>query len=234
MRSSWIGCWLLFATCSCGSTEHHDAAKPAPSLPDSCSPEVATGEPALLDDFEDGDLLLDTGASFHGLWYVNNDGSGEQSPAVGADATTLLQSPGAASSPRHALHTSGHDFTKWGAFVAARLNAAKSYACSIDISEYSGVSLSVKGEGALRLNLGTVATTPIDDGGECHTDACSDYGQVVELSSDFRRIDVAFSELSQPSWATTADWDPTRALRVSFWADGADFDFWVDDFSFYR
>ncbi|HYP89822.1 MAG TPA: hypothetical protein VEQ59_16755 [Polyangiaceae bacterium] len=237
MKAGNVWCWLLLATCSCGEAAHHDAEKtraPAPALPDNCEPEVGAGDAALLDDFEDGDVALDAQGDFHGLWYVNNDGSGQQSPAADADAAALLGSPGAPSSPRFALHTSGQDFTKWGAFAAVRLNAAKTYACLFDLSSYSGISLSVKGEGALRMNFGTVATTPTSDGGECRTDACSDYGKVVELSSDWQRIDVAFSELSQPSWATTADWDPTRALRVSFWADGADFDFWIDELELHR
>jgi hypothetical protein len=235
MKLSSVCCWLLLATCSCGSSAENGtgaAPKVTPRLPDSCEPEVGVGDSALVDDFEDGDLLLATQATFHGLWYVNNDGSGTQSPAADDASAALLQQPGSPWSPLHALHTTGRHFTLWGAFAAARLNAAQGRNCTLDISGYSGVSLSVKGEGALRMNLGTVATTPADDGGECETDTCSDYGVVVELSADWQSVAIPFSDLSQPAWATTADWDPTRALRVSFWAEADDFDFWVDDLKF--
>jgi hypothetical protein len=242
MKPSAAWCGLLLAACGCGSTTKTAPEKTSQtsvdsaSLPDTCQPEVAAGETALIDDFEDGNLLVDSRATFHGLWYVNNDGSGTQSPAADADPTraSLLAQPGSPWSKSRALHTSGSGFTLWGAFVGARLNASRTEACRVDLSAYAGISLSVRGEGALRLNLGTVATTPAEDGGECDSDVCSDYGRVVELSSDWQQVSIAFEQLSQPTWASPADWDPTRALRVSFWADEGDFDFWVDDIDLYR
>ena len=233
---SWC---LVVQTCACGATGSADANSPAESaagLPEACKAEAGE-EPALtIDDFEDGDLLLDARTTLHGVWYLNNDGTGTQSPAPASDlsAAALLESPGSPESPAHALHTSGSGFSAWGAFTAVRLNSARAHACTFDLSRYTGIELSVKGTGGLRLNTGTVATTPVVDGGECHSDRCSDFGQHLELSSEWSHVSVAFEDLSQPDWAEKSAWQPERALRLSFWAEGADFDLWLDDLRFYR
>jgi hypothetical protein len=195
---------------------------------------VGSGSALTLDDFEDGDLALDQAKNLHGIWYVNNDGTGEQSPRPGAENEGFVDADGSPESPAHALHTSGAGFTLWGAFAAARLNASRAHACTYDLSHYSGVHLSVKGEGSLRLNLGTSATTPVVDGGDCNADACSDFGKSLALTAEWQSLDVPFEELAQPDWASAASLELELALRISFWAERGDFDFWVDDLRFYQ
>lgn len=238
--------WLLPAMLTlpaCGSAEHagrHESPPPAggsnDELPDSCAPAGSPARDLLVDDFEDGDELLDAAANLHGVWYVENDGSGEQSPPPG-DARppgSLIEKPGAPRSPKHALHTSGRGFSGWGAFVAVKLNASRYAPCPYDLSRYRGVRLGLKGSGSVRLNLGSVNTTPVGDHGECETDTCSDYGATLALDDDWSERDLRFDELSQPDWATPAELDTARALRLSFWAEQEDFDFWIDDVRFYE
>jgi hypothetical protein len=222
--------WLALA-CAGESAKNGSAAA---SLPESCRAEVASGDPLLVDDFEDADLLVASDANLHGLWYVHNDGTGTQSPLADDQhsAPDLIDGPGAERSPAHALHTIGSGFSGWGAFVATRLNAAQKSVCSVDLSAYSALALSLRGSGRVRFNLGTRATTPVADGGDCHQAACSDYGTSIEANDDWQEITVPLASLSQPDWATPTPFDPSLSLRLSFWAETPDFDIWLDDIEF--
>lgn len=233
---SAVGWCLLLAACGSKSSNNSEAAPadPGDSLPSQCSAAAGRESSLTLDDFEDGDLALDRAKNLHGVWYVNNDGTGEQAPTPGAEHEGFVESTGSPESPVHALHTRGAGFTRWGAFAAARLNASRDQACTFDLSRYSGVHLSIKGEGGLRVNLGTVATTPIVDGGACASDACSDYGKSLKLEASWQSLDVPFDELTQPDWASSAPLELGQALRISFWAERGDFDFWVDDLRLYQ
>jgi hypothetical protein len=201
-------------------------------LPNECSAAIGRESSLTLDDFEDGDLELDQAKNLHGVWYVNNDGTGEQMPPAEAPNEGLVDGAGSPESPAHALHTNGAGFTRWGAFAAAHLNASRAHACAFDLSGYSILHLSIKGEGSLRVNLGTTATTPIVDGGSCTADACSDYGKSLDLTPDWQSLDLPLAELTQPDWASAVPLELSQALRISFWAEHDDFDFWVDDLRF--
>jgi hypothetical protein len=220
-------------TLACGSERTKAGSDPV-ALPKTCRPEVASSDVLLVDDFEDADVLLASDANLHGIWYVHNDGTGTQSPTADdpGSAPDLIDGPGSERSPARALHTTGHGFIGWGAFVAARLNAAQSRVCIVDLSAYSVLTLSLRGSGSVRLNLGTVATTPVADAGACQQDACSDWGTSLGLSEDWQDITVPLASLSQPDWATPTPFEPGSSLRLSFWAENANFDFWIDDIRF--
>jgi hypothetical protein len=231
---SGLVCSVWLALACAGERPKHGSA--TASLPETCRAEVASGDPLSVDDFEDANLLLASDANLHGLWYVHNDGTGTQSPAADDQdsAPDLIDGPGTERSPAHALHTTGSGFSGWGAFVATRLNAAQKRICSVDLSAYSALTLSLRGSGRVRFNLGTRATTPVADGGDCHQDACSDYGTSVESSDDWQEITVPLASLSQPDWATPTPFDPSLSLRLSFWAESPDFDIWLDDIRFHH
>ena len=216
----------LFSAVACGGQERGRTKQ------DNITCAAASGPAGelLVDDFEDGDLELASVGILQGTWYVNNDGTGTQAPDPDDDeASTSLV---AADATGQALHTFGTGFSRWGAFAAARLNSAGSQVCSVDLSRHSGLRLRVRGEGSFRVNIGTKGTTPVVDGGDCVTDACSDYGASVQLTSEWRELSLAFADLAQPDWADVAPFGPETTLRLSFWAEGSDFDFWVDDIRF--
>lgn len=212
---------------ACGATNSSTSLAVEASLPADCEPALPPKASLLIDDFEDGDRLLDTSLNLHGRWYAENDGTGTQT------AGPLVRAPGAAESPEHALYLGGSGFQSWGAFVATRLNASQSKACAYDLSRQAGLSFLAKGHGRMRVNWGTVTTTPVVDGGECAEDLCSDYGQSVELEQDWRAVKVSFSDLAQPSWAAPASWEPARVLRLSFWGEEAEFELWLDELRLY-
>jgi hypothetical protein len=236
MAGSAICSLLLAVACSGHASRRSDPATEGTeaALPSECSSAIGVDSPLLLDDFEDGNLELNRASNLHGAWYVNNDETGQQAPTPGAEAEGLIVSGGSPESPASALHTSGSGFERWGAFAAAHLNASRGQACTYDLSSYAGLHLSLKGEGSLRVNLGTTSTTPIVDGGSCSGDACSDYGKSLELGPEWHSVDIAFAELEQPAWATPAKLNLAETLRISLWTERADFDFWVDDLRFYQ
>lgn len=231
------GTALLGAVCllACGGEKAKSPpARDEPNVPVECR--ALQGLPAvfLVDDFEDGDVLLDRSAGLLGSWYVENDGTGRQSPAPGDGALdSLLAEPGAPNSQAHALHTSVSGFEDWGAFVGVRLNAGQRGTCTVDLAASVGLSFQARGSGDVRVNFGTPRTTPVSDGGECGADACSDFGAIVTLRSEWRGYELRFDELTQPPWAAMADWDPERAVRLSFWAEQSDLDLWLDELRFF-
>jgi len=198
---------------------------------------TGVGDPSapLVDDFEDGDSELLRLGERSGSWYASNDGTGIQAPPP--DATRLKSflssAPGSPLSPKYALRTVGWGFMGWGAFVSANLNAPSKTLCSYDVSGLSGLQFLVKGSANLRVTIGTQATTPIAEGGQCRGDNCSDFGAAVAVTDDWTEVSVAFSDLTQPSWASPAPWTPAETVRLSFWVEQGAFDFWIDDVRLY-
>jgi hypothetical protein len=113
-----------------------------------------------------------------------------------------------------------------------KLNASRFQPCVYDLSAYSRLTFFAKGTGNLRVNIGTVSTTPVNDHGDCKSDKCSDYGASLALEDEWSPVELRLDELTQPAWATPAPWDPAHALRISFWAEQDAFDFWLDDLAF--
>jgi hypothetical protein len=205
-----------------------------PSLPAQCRALRDLPGALLVDDFEDGDALLETKGGLHGLWYVENDRTGEQSPPAGEQTGgALLAAPGAPTSAGHALHTTASGFRSWGAFVGVRLNATASRACTVDVSASRGLAFTARGQNGVRVNFASPVTTPVGDGGECDAAACSDYGAVIDLGDDWRRFELNFDELRQPDWAAAAEWQPERLVRLSFWAEQSGFQLWLDEVRFF-
>ena len=202
-----------------------------------CRTEVADASSPLIDDFEDGNNELLPSGNRHGSWYVSNDGTGIQAPAPTLDSDGqhpfLLSSPGSPQSPQFALRTVGWGFTGWGAFVSVNLNAPDNAPCAYDVSAFKGLKFQAKGSGNLRAGIGTLATTQVANGGQCTGNECSDFGAAVQLTDDWREVSIAFSDLNQPSWATPAEWSATDAVRLTYWVEQGDFDYWIDDVQFY-
>lgn len=227
LRPVWGAVFFLLGASGCGGQEQRPGSK---SSAVTCLSGVLPDREILVDDFEDGDLKLAPVGILQGTWYVSNDGTGQQAPdPADARAGRELVARDEADAVTLALHTSGTGFSRWGAFAAVRLNSAGSQICSVDLSGHERLGLRAKGEGSFRVNLGTRATTPIVDGGECATDACSDYGASVQLTAEWRELSLPIAELTQPEWADTAALEPESTLRLSFWSEAPDFDFWVDD-----
>jgi hypothetical protein len=230
-KHSVSGFVFVSSLCSIACSGNHEAKV----LNVTCTSEVGDPKSPLIDDFEDGDNKLLFTGNRRGAWYATNDGTGIQAPPPDPTGHNpfLLSAPGSPESPKHALRTVGWGFTEWGAYVSVNLNAPMSAPCPYDVSAYSGLQFRAKGSGQLRVTLGTRATTQVADGGECSGDQCSDFGADVALTNDWTELSLAFADLTQPSWAAPAVWTPSDTLRLSYWVEHGDFDYWIDDVQFY-
>src|SRR6478609_5002705 len=81
---------------------------------------AAEVDPNLIDDFEDGDDEILEQQGRKGAWFVQNDGSGAQTPEASARALPsdfML----ARSGSTRGMHTSGGPFAMWGALIGTSL-----------------------------------------------------------------------------------------------------------------
>jgi expansin (peptidoglycan-binding protein) len=197
----------------------------------------AVVDPALIDDFEDGNATILSVAGRSGQWTAYNDATagGTQTPKGSATPAA-----GGANSSGFALHTTGSGFTSWGAGVQLDFNNTGGGASSrmpFNASAYQGVSFYAKGSGAVRVELPTLATTDSAGGGTCTTDCLNSHGQSITLTADWTLITVPFAKVAQEDWGTPAAFDASTLLGLAFKVPGssdapATFDFWIDDLKF--
>jgi expansin len=200
-------------------------------------PAMMMSDPALIDDFEDGDAMIIAIAGRSGQWTAYNDGTtgGTQTPSGAAKPEA-----GGANGAGYAVHTTGSGFASWGAGIQLDLANAGSGASArkpFDASAYQGIRFYAKGTGAVRVELPTLATIDSAGGGSCATKCSDTHGQQLTLTADWTLITVPFSKLAQEGWGTVAALDPKTILGIAFKVPGtketpAKFDFWVDDLSF--
>ena len=210
------------------------AGETDPPATATCEPASALEASPLIDDFEDGDGSLRQPSNRSGHWYANNDGTGTQSPTSDPGGSSfMLDAPGSPDSPRYAMHTVGSGFTSWGAFVSSDLNLQPGLLCPYDATSFSGIRFNFKGSGAVRVEFGMGATTPVPYGGRCEAERCSDYGFDIPASDAWTEVRVPFDSVRLPDWALPVPWDASDLVRLSFWVEMGDFDFWIDDVTFY-
>ncbi|HEX3854555.1 MAG TPA: carbohydrate binding domain-containing protein [Polyangiaceae bacterium] len=188
----------------------------------------------LIDDFEDGNNQLALIDGRDGPWFETNDGRGEQAPDPRGQVLPVLLTPPRDTSLR-GMHTSGAGFTLWGAYLAVHFVSNGQAGVPYDISKHSGVTFSAK--------LGNGMATPhvrfeiseTDTAVNCTT--CGDhFGSQVPLTVAWQTVTVPFSSLSQLGYGVPLRpvFDPTQALGLYFdWPANENFDFWLDDVSFY-
>ena len=133
------------------------------------------------------------------------------------------------------MHTSGSGFTLWGAYLAVHFVSNGQAGVPCDISNHSGVIFSTKlGEGTVTPHV-RFEVSETDTAVNCTT--CGDhFGSQVALTTDWQTVTVPFSSLSQLGYGRPlrSAFDPTQALGLYFdWQTNENFDFWLDDVSFY-
>jgi hypothetical protein len=189
---------------------------------------------SMIDDFEDGDGHILPLAGRNGSWFISNDGTGQQIPASDAYALPSLLSPPNGTSTR-ALHTSGSNFTVWGAVIGASFLVSGTTIEPYDISAYHGVSFSAKLGKTTAAKQVRLSIRDYDTFIGCTT--CGDsFGTTVTLGDTFQSISVPFSSLKQLGWGMPqpAAFDPKRTYGLTFsWLPHVTFDVWFDDLSFY-
>jgi len=212
----------------------------------SAPPESSCAVPpeTVISDFEAGlgSVAIEQGRGSSG-WYIYNDGEGRQVPQDGR----VFASEGGACNTRFALRTQGDGFTVWGAGIGADIAVdSNNLKTTYDASAYQGVVFWARAHGDstknIRLKVQDVNTTP--EGGICGGAAgpCDDnFGAAIELKGSWERYRVAFDDMKQEGWGKVeVGGSPVTRIRedavigIQFQAPlNADFDFSVDEISFY-
>ncbi|HWZ88466.1 MAG TPA: hypothetical protein VNW92_06435, partial [Polyangiaceae bacterium] len=169
-----------------------------------------------------------------GLWFTSNDGSGQGQQTPDANALPSLLVPARGASTR-AMHTTGMNFSNWGALVGANFVATGKTAMPYNASAYQGVTFTAKMGRTGTTAAMRVSISDYDTLFACQV--CNDpFGAVVTLTLNFQTFQVPFSSFKQAGFGRqqAKAFDPTRAYSLLFsWTANQTFDVWIDDVSFY-
>lgn len=192
----------------------------------------ALATPGLVDDFEDGDV--EAPSSPAGFWFSANDAT----PGGNQQPEPWLPTAGGVDGSAFAACSSGSGFLLWGALIGVSFpSALPDIDACLDVSALTGVRFKAKGNGLLRLNAQTLATTSVVNGGTC-LDSCDFYPHFpLALSDEWQSFDVPWTAL-EPGFGP---FDATQLLGLQFQAFGdnfpattaIDFQICVDDVELY-
>ncbi|WP_437590914.1 hypothetical protein [Sorangium sp. So ce1000] len=206
----------------------------------------------LIDDMEDGDSAIEETGGRVGYWYSFNDGTGTQTPPVYTEEMPVGFIPEELAEPRGestmAMHTFGSGFTEWGAGVGFALNGPDGGLSAYDASAYSGIVFWAKlgDPGALatmKVAIPDKFSDPAggicDESGENVANPCfDDWLFTTPLGTEWAPVVIPFEALSRGSEGAEPDAqtiDLTGLFAVEFgFAEGEDFDVYIDDIGFYR
>jgi hypothetical protein len=198
----------------------------------------AGGAGFLIDDMEDGDQRILNVAGRTGYWRAWNDGTGTQSPSMTETfLPQVLETPRGAST--RAMHTTGSGFGIWGAVVQVDFNnPAPGISGGVGSPGvygtigYQGISFYARGT-SLRVEVRTLATVVVAEGGNC-TATCNDHhGVNVTLSTAWAPVTVPFSSLAQRGFGTRVAFSADQVIGIQFLPSSTSFDYWIDDVTFY-
>jgi hypothetical protein len=200
---------------------------------------VATGSPALIDDFSDGDVWTPINDGRYGPWWITSDGSGTQTPQ-----------PFQMTSEKACMSASM--MTGWGAGMYLGINNnGNGYSCRYDASVYNGISFLLSGtvkSGKLHFTISTATIENFSgsDGICACPSACGDhFGAYLAPTAGGQRVTLKFSDLRQDGYGTPVTWTGTDLLTLNWtvspeqWVDGkpvgtVEFsDICIDDVSFF-
>jgi hypothetical protein len=185
----------------------------------------------VIDDFEDGDLVLPSPAlgGRVGKWYKFDDGSGMASMDVfgitrGASSTK-------------ALHAVGTDFKNWGSGLGVDLSNSGSDVTTklpYDASAASALTFWAVAERPTAMTV-ALPDTDTDAAGNLCVSCGHHYMHTVQLSATWQRFTVSFSDLELEAGGSPT---PTAfkasglfSLQLRF-APGTKYDVLVDDIAF--
>jgi len=214
-----------------------DAPPPAAAAAGPCSEPAPRGETARIDDFEDEDNKIFKAFEREGWWYTATDDTegGAVLPPSGSFAPVPLPAEEATLHNEYAAHLTASGFEVWGATWGTTLRFTREgIKCAFNGSSFAGIRFRAKGNGTLRVNLGTPETIPVEDGGRCEERCYDTHARLVRIKPDWQVFEVRWGDLQQGGWGTQARFDPARLLNVGFNADKERLpvDVWLDDIEF--
>ncbi|HEX7507330.1 MAG TPA: hypothetical protein VF550_11205, partial [Polyangia bacterium] len=191
----------------------------------------------MIDDMEDGDGFICPTNGRTGVWYDFGDGTpGELTPRSDSNVlfTPTRIEDGSRGSSRYAARFAGSGFTAYGAFMGfALMNPPKAF----DAGGLGGITFWMKSNVPVSVELPTLETAPIRDGGQCVDDAtpggCNQHFsfEITAPAPGWLPYQIPFNALSGGG---TAIWNPSHLLNVNFHVpQDTAFEVWIDDVAFY-
>jgi hypothetical protein len=193
----------------------------------------------MIDDFEDGNLVLPTPGVDHGgrigNWYAYGDLTG----IVTADIALIPGKRTPASTK--ALRSTGQDFTSWGSGVGVDLNnsaGTQQGKLPWDASAYVGVTFWAHAAGALNVTVAMPDSDTDPSGGRCDqaNQGCDHhYIKPIQVDAHWRRYTVYFADLvAEPgTQPPPVAFVPAELVSVQFrMASGQTYELWIDDLAF--
>ena len=213
----------------------------------------------LIDDFEDGDKLINiiNSPRRDGIWDTNNDGTvgGTEAPApmmflpvelAAMTAGTDAAAPYAGDT--YAAHLTGKGFTSFGAYMNVSMRAVAVFNDTpyYDASGYKGISFIAKAGStasaikAMRVRFISGDTDP--RGQKCKTSGVQNtlcynhYYASVTLTSAWKLYQINFSGFVQGAdGMINASIDTKEMYGMEFYfAQSTTFDLWLDDLTFFK
>ena len=218
------------ATATFGCSLDQFRKDPPPPAP----PADACEKAALIDDAEDRNDQVLVGNGRAGYIYTYLD---ELGTTIKPPSSAFRMDRGGAGGSRYAAHITGKLAPSGEVYAGMGMDLRyprKPY----NASRYTGVAFAAKvGKGSspyVRFKVPDVNTDP--DGKIC-TECFNDFGVGVELSEEWTRYEVPWSELKQEGgWGNPRPEaiDPSKimALQWQIASAGSSFDIWIDDVSF--
>ncbi len=192
----------------------------------------------LIDDLEDGNVLIKASHGRTGNWDIANDGTGTQTPSP----FSISAGTGAPPSDKGA-YTAGSGFSTWASLNVSMRSGGLAY----DASAYSGLSFRAKvGSGSsstIRVRVVTGDTDP--RGGICKdpsdvptpdpSEFCYDhFFAEIDLTESWATYEVFFTDFGQSDTGMSfPSIDLAHVYQLEFYFDQPDtIELWVDDLSF--
>jgi len=199
-----------------------------------CLADIVIPAAAVIDDFEDGDLLLPTSPALAGRvgsWYGFDDGAGSSTMGVFA----IMRGANSV----NGLHVVGQGFTSWGSGVGVDLNdsgATQTTKAPWDASAYAGLTFWARAQAPVTVTV-TLPNADTDAAGNICSICGHHYSKAVQLSSTWQRFTVDFSELTlEPGgFPTPTAFKPSGLVSVRFgFSVAQSYDVYLDDVAFVK
>lgn len=203
------------------------AAKPRQPPPDPCvRAVVAEGGAPQIDDFEDGDDIIERFEGRVGPWRWVRD---TDAPGTAPALLPVPRVPAMdGTDNKLALHVKGGRLREWGATVEFVFEP-KCY----DASVYGGIAFEARGSGRVYLAPREVRVIPVASGGMCVEDCHNAHTAKIELDEKWRNYEVRFDEVEQRGY-DQPPLNPKRLHSLAFLIRPEDtpYDVWLDDVRF--
>jgi hypothetical protein len=185
----------------------------------------------MIDDFEDGDIVVLPNDNRMGDWLMDDDDVGYQNthlPFNVQDLNAALE-PARGESTR-ALHTWGGNHDGWGALVRADLNEQNGTDFAYDLSEYTGLKVWARSGNSDNFPMWVAVVTPDAIASRDH------FGTSVNVSPEWELYTLPFAAMEQDGWGAPVEsfkLDEAVGIQFLLGTNDVDFDVWIDDVTLY-